>query len=172
MLRLRAPWRVMTVSSLAIGLTVMISPPAQATLLMDFSVTPSSIATGGSALLDLHVTTQVRYSGSFIEDVSLTFSSGDGQSFAFVPALFDSHDQHFQHQFTYSNPGVFFPSVTGGIDEAEPTASSILHAHWDVSLSSRLAGTSSSSTIPEPSAILLFSAGLAVLAGVTNQPTR
>src|SRR3984893_19351991 len=129
MLRLRAPWRVMTVSSLAIGLTVMISPPAQATLLMDFSVTPSSIATGGSALLDLHVTTQVRYSGSFIEDVSLTFSSGDGQSFAFVPALFDSHDQHFQHQFTYSNPGVFFPSVTGGIDEGETRAAPLFRAH-------------------------------------------
>jgi hypothetical protein len=159
----------MTVTSLAIGLAVMISPPAQASLLMDFSVTPSSIATGGRALLDLHVTTHVDFpfSGSLIDDVGLTFSSGDGQSFAEIPFLFDPHEQHFQHQFTYSTPGVFFPSVTGKIVEAEPTASNLVRATWDVNLSSRLAVTSSSSTIPEPSAILLFSAGLAVLAGIT-----
>jgi hypothetical protein len=159
----------MTVTSLAIGLAVMISPPAQASLLMDFSVTPSSIATGGSALLDLHVTTQVDFTfvDSVIDHADLTFSSGDGQSFAVIPLLTGPHEQHFQHQFTYSTPGVFFPSVTGEIDEGEPRASSLVIAVRDVNLSSRLAVTSSSSTIPEPSALLLFSAGLAVLAGTT-----
>jgi len=144
-------------------------PQAHASLLFNFSVSPSSIITGSTATLDLQITNGPPTHGGgvspdAITGADLTFNSGDGQSFHLVTPV-GSHD--YQHQFTYLTPGLFSPEVTGLVSGVEFTAVSVIPYSQSLDLTSSLQVNSPTAAVPEPSTwamMLLGFCGLGCLA--------
>jgi hypothetical protein len=158
------------VLSLALG--VLFVPTAQASLIVSFSVTPSSIGVGEIAVLDLQVTGGPPvFLGEpvLLAGIDVIFSSGDGQSFHLTNSglhvtlnsggIITSTD--FQHQFTYTTAGVFSPEVTGSVSGAEPTAASVIFFSQPVDLTSSLQVNSVMTGVPEPSTWAMLLLGFA-----------
>jgi hypothetical protein len=146
------------VLSLTLGLLFV--PTAHASLAFTFSVTPATIDTGESALLDLHILgsefdNSIFAAGrSLVAGADLTFSSGDGQAFHFVVPVTGTgpHETDFLHSFTYLAAGNFLPEVAGSVTEVFPTAASI-GTHTDaVDLHSSMAESPPSGgfSLPQP----------------------
>jgi hypothetical protein len=164
--------RLSAVAILGLGIGMLFVPTAQANFVFSFSVSPASINTGGTAVLDLNVMGGALVPGgidSLIESVDVIFSSGDGQSFHLTAAPFalvnngvgTITSRDFQHQFTYTTAGVFSPEVTGSVNEAEPTAASVAHILQSVDLTSTLQVNSVTASVPEASTWAMLLIGFA-----------
>jgi hypothetical protein len=150
-------------SAMALG------PNAQASLLFNFSVTPSSIGVGGTATLDLQITSgPPKFGGGASPDcvtaAELTFNSGDGQSFHLLSNL-GSDDN--QHQFTYTTGGVFAPEVTGSVSGAEFTATIAIPYSQSVDLTSSVRVNPVMAAVPAPSTWAMMILGFVGLGFMT-----
>ena len=160
----RAP-RLRAMKRVGFALAMMFVPLANADVTFNFSVTPSSIVAGGSALLDLHTNGQnLGGPNRFIQSIDLTFSSGDGQSFHLASSVSPSLTNDFQHQFTYLSSGVFSPSILGSVSGVQLDASNANGFGQDVNLSSRLEVTAAVGSVPEPASTAMLVIGLTLLA--------
>jgi hypothetical protein len=133
------------------------APNANASFLLNFSVTPSSISTEGTATLDLQLMrgppTGVGAGFDTLTGIDVIFSSGDGQTFHLVQTsgIFPFIPADFQHQFTYATAGVFSPEVTGSVSSAETTAVAVEFFTQPLDLTSSLQVNSVEAAVPEPS---------------------
>jgi hypothetical protein len=165
--------RVLTQSAFIFCAATALSTAQAATLTPDFLAVPSPTNAGDVTRLGLFITLDPLSVGTFefaqLTGGSVTFQSGDGQSFFETMLLFSSTQLATlpPPSFVYANPGVFTPSFSATVDYSVTSTDplcSVFNACGPTPFSQDVNGaislTVDAAATPLPAALPLFATGL------------